>query len=331
MIANPEAGKDVRRLIAHGATIDNQSKVSIVRRVLVGLGALGLERVLLMPDRQRLGARALQGLASRPEPIPRAEVLDLPVSDEPADSSRAAEAMRRAGAGCLVVLGGDGTVRVVARGAGEVPIVPISTGTNNVLPAAVEGTVAGLAAAAVALGLVPREAAAYRHKRLAVWVDGEPVSDALVDVAVLAGRFIGSRAVWNIDALRQVVVTRASPAAIGISAIAGVVRPLAPQDPRGLALRLAPDAPRRVLAAVGPGLVARLGITEVREVAIGERVDVVSERPLVLAMDGEREIALPGEDTAWLTLHLDGPWIVDAARVMAALAAGGHLTIWEAS
>ena len=296
-----------------------------MRRVLVGLGALGVERVLLMPDRQRLAERALQGVAARAEPIPAAEIVDMPITDEPEDSTRAAEAMRRAGAGCLVVLGGDGTARVVARGAGEVPIVPISTGTNNVLPAPVEGTLAGMAAAAVARGLVERGEVALRHKRLALWLDGQPASDALVDVAALAGRYVGSRAVWDVGALRQVVVTRSSPATIGISAIAGALRPVSPEEPVGLEVRLGTGAPHSVLAAVGPGLVAHLGVVGVREVHAGERVDLVAERPLVLAMDGEREITLPAAGDAWVTLHLDGPWIVDASRAMYALASRGRL------
>ena len=32
------------------------------------------------------------------------------------------------------------------KGAGEIPLLPISTGTNNVIPEFIEGTIAGLAA-----------------------------------------------------------------------------------------------------------------------------------------------------------------------------------------
>jgi predicted polyphosphate/ATP-dependent NAD kinase len=34
IIANPAAGKDIRRLVAHGSTFDNNEKVNIVHRVL---------------------------------------------------------------------------------------------------------------------------------------------------------------------------------------------------------------------------------------------------------------------------------------------------------
>ncbi|MBI3327704.1 MAG: ATP-NAD kinase, partial [Nitrospinae bacterium] len=49
-IANPMAGKDIRRLVAYGSLIDNQEKVHIVRRVLLGLESAGAEDVLFMPD-----------------------------------------------------------------------------------------------------------------------------------------------------------------------------------------------------------------------------------------------------------------------------------------
>ena len=42
--------------------------------------------------------------------------------------------MKELNVSCIVTLGGDGTNRVVAKGCGSVPILPISTGTNNVFP-----------------------------------------------------------------------------------------------------------------------------------------------------------------------------------------------------
>jgi len=297
--------------------------------VIVGLAALGIDRVLLMPDEYRLAERAMQGLASRVEPPPVAEILPMPVRGTAEDTVRAAAERRTMGAGCLVVLGGDGTTRAAARGAGEVPILPLSSGTNNVLPTCVEGTIAGLAAAAVASGMVLRGETCRRHKRLRIWVDGAETSYALVDVAALAGRFVGARAVWNADALRQVVVTRASPSTIGISAIAGVVRPLAPEEPVALDLRLTSQGGRRILAPVGPGIMARLCVDSLHEIAPGERIDVVTERPLVLAMDGEREVTMTAGNNAWLCLDLDGPWIVDAPRALSLLAARGYLSYTE--
>jgi predicted polyphosphate/ATP-dependent NAD kinase len=146
IIANPASGKDIRRLVAHATTVDNQGKVGIIRRVLLGLGAVGIRRVLVMPDVYRLAEQAQSGLEHGADPIPTLVPVDMPVLHRSQDSQCAAELMRQAGVGCIVVLGGDGTMRMVSKGAGDVPLLPISTGTNNVLPTFVEGTIAGLAA-----------------------------------------------------------------------------------------------------------------------------------------------------------------------------------------
>ena len=49
------------------------------------------------------------------------------------------------------------------------------------------------------------------------------------------------------------------------------------------------------------------------------------ESSLLLAFDGERELTLRQGDTAAVVLRTDGPWIVDAWRVMQALVAKGFL------
>lgn len=321
IIANPASGKDIRRLVAHATTVDTQGKISIVRRILIGLGALGISKALIMPDTHRLGEQAQEGLAHTRYPLPEMELLDMPVTDRAEDSERAALLLRQSHVGCIIVLGGDGTVRAVSKGAGEVPILAVSTGTNNVLPSCAEGTIAGLAAGAVAKGLVSPEAAGVRHKWLEVLVNGSPQDRALVDVAALSGRFVGSRAVWDMGDLRQVAVTRADPATIGISAIVGVVRPVAVEEPVGVVLTLSPSGGRRFLVAVGPGLIAEVGIEALRVIRLGEEVEVSSSRPLILALDGEREIVLQEGDTASFVLRPDGPWIIDPRRVMEKMAA----------
>lgn len=319
--------------MAHGSTVDNQGKISIVRRVLAGVYALGVDEILLMRDTHHLASRALEGMGAPSGSRAHVRLLEMPVTGDAGDSETAARLMRDAGARCIVVLGGDGTVRVVSHGAGDVPLLPISTGTNNVLPTFVEGTVAGMAAAALARGDVPADAATFRHNRLVLQLGdaaaltrrGEPdVPDALVDLAVLRGRHVGSRAVWDVARLRQAVVTRASPTSIGVSAILGAIRPLPPDGPWGLAATFRPDATRRVLAAVAPGLVVELGLEAIRDLHVGERVPLVADRPLIVALDGEREVALDAPGEAHALLLGDGPRIVDVERAMETLAREGR-------
>ena len=59
IIANPAAGKDIRRLVAQGRFVPNQEKVNTLKRILAGLDALGVERVVMMPDMSFLGRGAL--------------------------------------------------------------------------------------------------------------------------------------------------------------------------------------------------------------------------------------------------------------------------------
>src|SRR5207248_1062627 len=76
--------------------------------------------------------------------------------------------MVTAGARVIICLGGDGTARVTALAAGDVPILALSTGTNNAFPAVREATIAGLAAGLVATGAVPPDGVVTRAKLLEV-------------------------------------------------------------------------------------------------------------------------------------------------------------------
>ena len=146
IIANPAAGKDIRRLVAQGRFVPNQEKVNILKRILAGLDAAGVERVVMMPDMARLGNGALDGGKYRLD----VSFVDMIVFNAQRDSVRAAGIMAEMGVGCIITLGGDGTNQAVAKGCGEVPLVPVSTGTNNVFPVMAEGTLAGIAAGLVA-------------------------------------------------------------------------------------------------------------------------------------------------------------------------------------
>ena len=78
--------------------------------------------------------------------------------------------MRARGASVIVVLGGDGTARAAPVESGDVPVLPLSTGTNNAFPEMWEATVAGTAAGLLATGRVPADEAGYRAKVLRVEV-----------------------------------------------------------------------------------------------------------------------------------------------------------------
>lgn len=316
IIANPASGKDIRRLVSRATTVNNHEKASIVQRVLLALDANGAERVQIMPDPFGIGRRALDGLRDAPGLPGKASLIDMPFEGSARDSVAAARHLQQAGAGCLVVLGGDGTCRVVAKGCGDVPILPVSTGTNNVVPSFVEGTVAGAAAAYVArISPEDKQTVCDRHKRLLVMVNGEWVDQALVEVAVVRSGFVGARAIWEADHLVQIFVTRAQPTTIGLSSTIGVMQPVEPDASFGAMASFSADG-RQVMAPLAPGMFARLGVDRIRDLEAGVRVPVEGARPVVLGLDGEREVVLCEGDDAEVMLDSAGPWIVNVGRAL---------------
>lgn len=314
IIANPASGKDIRRIVAFGSVFDNQEKVRIVRRILLGLEAAGVRRVQYMPDYYGIVERARDGL---PVDLEVAR-LEFKAKADHRDSTRAAQLLAENGAGCIVTLGGDGTNRVVAKGAGDVPLLPLSTGTNNVFPVMIEGSVAGLAAGLLASGRVPVQKGTFRSTRLEVMVDGRPADIALVDAVVCQADFIGSRAVWKTDEIRQIFLNRAGPDATGFSSIGGMLNTIAPQERRGLYLEMGSGG-KAVTALVAPGVIETVLVKSERLLQPGQEVGV-NISPCVIALDGEREVEVKRGDRVGVRLASRGPMVVDVRRTMAAAA-----------
>lgn len=305
IIANPSAGRDIRRLVAHASVFDNNEKVNIVRRVLLGLDATGVEHVLLMPDAFGIGRKALDNLHLRLA----VQFVEMAPNFDENDSTVAAGLMAAAGTAAIVTLGGDGTNRAVAKSCGDVPLVPLSTGTNNAFPVMVEGTLAGLAAGLVATGIVPLTTATQRHKRIELWRGQELIDIALVDAVVYQERFLGARAVWNASEIREVILTRADPFNIGLSSIGGYLQqtPLAADE--GLLVEVG-EGEIEVVAPIAPGVIQPVKVKGYRRLHPGERV-TIDRSPAVIALDGERKLSLlPGQPVA-IQVSSAGPVVID--------------------
>ncbi|WP_448203933.1 ATP-NAD kinase family protein [Azospirillum sp. sgz302134] len=310
IIANPVSARDIRRVVANAANLQITDRANIVLRVLAALRACGVADVLMMPEHGGIGRHVARGIARAAAhgeaPYPAIHPLPMPVTGTVADTHRAAAEMRDAGVAAIVVLGGDGTHRAVVAQCGSVPIAGISTGTNNAFPEHREPTITGLATGLAVTGQVPAHIAFTPNKRIDVSVNGQPVEIALVDVALVAERYVGARALWKPESFRELFVTFADPEAIGMSAIAGLLEPVSRAESGGLMVRLAqPDAGATVLRApIAPGLMAPVGVTDWRRMPAG--VPFVPEAKAgSIALDGEREIAFSARDRVSLTLRDD--------------------------
>ena len=336
IIANPAASKDIRRLVAQGRVVPDWEKVNIIRRALVGLQSAGIERVVAMPDSGRLCQRA----AADPSVSIALEMLPMSPLYAEGDTTRAAALMAEQDVGCLITLGGDGTNRAVAMGSCQLPIVAISTGTNNIFPVMVEGTLAGIAAGIVAAGRIDLTECAVISKTLQVRVDDGRQEIALVDVAISRERYVATRAIWDLDTVREVFLTRAEPAGIGLSSIGGRLLPVSIADIGGLRYRparsaadasdtdisgsspscdIAPynDMPRSVtvMAPVAPGLVQPVPIADWSTLQEGVPIPL-EPRHCTVALDGERAFTLNPDDRAQITLARNGPPVVQVQRTL---------------
>jgi len=321
IIANPASGRDVRRLVAKASVFHTAEKSNMVQRALTALASCGVRSAVMTRDLGGIAGGVLRALETHralpSAPWPSVTFLDLPIEDSAIDSVRAVDRMLELGVALILVLGGDGTHRVIAGRCGSIPLVALSTGTNNAFPEIREATIAGLAAGLIATGAVSREAGTVRNKVLRVRMNGEERDLALVDVCASRDHWTGARAVWKPEDLTELFVTTARADAIGLSAIAGLTHPVERSAQQGVRLKLCPvgEGIMTVRAPIAPGLIAPVGIAEIGTMHPGEE-HMLEKRRGVLALDGEREIEFGPESRLSVSLHLDGPLTVDIGRVM---------------
>src|SRR6266496_2735319 len=278
IIANPASGRDIRRLVAYGTVFDNNEKMAIVRRVLLGLEAVGITQVAYMPEREfGILPRAINGLTGRKQGSTlQAFPLSMPVLATSTDSTRAAQMLASMGAG-LVAIGHTG------------------------------------------------EDAVHRAPRLAVLINGEVIESALVDVVLSSVPFVGSRAIWDLSTVSEVVLSRVAPATIGLSALGGALLDGASKGVKraGMHIRLGPGGPQ-LLVALAPGLIEWVAVNEYQRLVMNDVVRFLPGAGTV-ALDGEREIELSPKSEVEVQLCADGPFVVNVSAALEGAASGGYL------
>ena len=314
--ANPASGKDVRRLVARASVFDNQEKCAIIRRAVVGAMAASAREFRFLPDTHGITEAALEEFATELHFAP----VDSPATGSALDTTRAARGLKEAGCAVVITLGGDGTNRAFALGWRDAPLVPGSTGTNNVFPRFVEATIAGAAAGLIATGAVALEEVAKPTKVICVEIEDEKDDLALIDAVLTRQRFVGSRALLDADQLQLALLTRAEPSAVGVTAIGGLIQPVSEDADHGLLLKMG-EGGDIVYAPIAPGLYQDVSVRSVAAVSPGERIEI--RGPGVLAFDGERERILKPGQKAWLRLERNGPRVVDTQRTLELAACRG--------
>ncbi|MDR1649525.1 MAG: NAD(+)/NADH kinase [Synergistaceae bacterium] len=314
IIANPASGKDIRRLVSYATVIDNNEKVNIVKRIVLAAQGYGVDTVYVMPDSFMMGAKVSDELTAEGSLRIDYRMLEMRIRADASDSTEAARKMSELGVGCVVVLGGDGTSRAVAKGIADVPVIPVSTGTNNVYPTMLEGTLAGVAAAVTALSPDPKRTCVH-DKRIEVYRNGKFSDIALVDAVFSDNLCIGARAIWHSGSIRKIVVTRSHPASIGFSAAVGVLEIVAPEDDFGYAIELGAGS-TTVKAPIAPGIVERITLSDARRYDLGAKFAQEIDKNCTIALDGERELQIDAGEKVEFCVDRTGPWRVDIRKTL---------------
>ncbi|MCY4143636.1 MAG: NAD(+)/NADH kinase [Gammaproteobacteria bacterium] len=320
IIANPNAGKDIRRLTAGASVSSTEEKVAVVRRFLAALCSSCCPDIHYLDDSGGIVRSALRSLGIQ------GQELDVQSEGLSTDSECAADKLR--GVDLVVSLGGDGTNRAITKGWRDIPLIALSTGTNNAWASMTEATSAGIAAGHIARKHLDEQAISVKSKVVHVsFDDNRNDSLALVDVVGTHDKFTGARAIVDPEQYAFAVVTQADAAKIGMVGVAGACMQVRADEKRGAALtfNVENETSRTVRTAIAPGLVRDVRIVSCEELRFNQCKSFSG--PMVVAFDGEREEYLAKDQTVNCVVKQDGPRLFDVSATLREASRLGLLTI----
>ncbi|MCB1646508.1 MAG: NAD(+)/NADH kinase [Pseudomonadales bacterium] len=319
IVVNPMSGRDVRRVAARASITSHHDKQQHVTRLVLGALAQGVERIYLGNEPFRINERAIENLPERNQ----VEILSYPLTHTARDTTTMVKMMWDKGCRTFIVLGGDGTSRIVAAALPDAVILPLSTGTNNVFPVWCEASVAGAAAGMIASQQLDYRTHCFRCKQIHVELPDGSRDIALVDAVLLRNDMLGSYLPFAGKNIAELLLTRAEPASVGMSPIGGYLLPCHERDPFGVAVSCQADSERQLRIPISPGLYDHVGITDIRRVEPGARL--TWHGPGLLAFDGDRSHQIDSNQFANVWVEADGPWIINPAQVLESAALSGNL------
>ena len=187
----------------------------------------------------------------------------------------------------------------------------------------VEGTLAGLGAGIIATGKVEQDKSCSRAPVLELRnEDNELIDIALVDLAVVDARDTGARAIWDPTSIRELFLTRAHPAEIGLSSIGGWLDPITKPGEAGLYIQLGDEGTTQLSAPIAPGLITPVKVITHRRFDESTPLPI-SYTPSTIALDGEREVVLRKGDKMTVHFNRQGPLVVNLEKTLVEAAKAG--------
>lgn len=325
IIVNPFSGKDLRRVTSNASVVTNQEKANKVFRMILSMSAFGIDKVWLMPDIFSVNDSVVQKVNSYSGLDIDVEVLPFEPYGNYLDTMRASEEMEKLGVGCIIVLGGDGTSRLVARTGITTPVLSISTGTNNAYPQFWEGTTAGIAASYVALH--PDKAKIEkRDKSIKIVRNGEREEIAIVDAVITSLSNIGTKVVKDIEDIHEVFVCLAEPHMIGFSSFIGSLVSCTQEMDEGFYIKLIPEG-KGNLAPVNSGELTEFDYEELVKMPLGKVLNYKCEFDGSVALDGERTMLFEEGDTLEISIERGGLYQVNVRETLQIALENGFMKV----
>ncbi len=185
----------------------------------------------------------------------------------------------------------------------------------------VEASAAGAAAGLIASGRIDLKEVARQCKLITVTTEEKGEDLALVDAALLVDDLVGNLLPFDTTRIRQILLARSEPTATGTSAIGGYLIPAGSDDDFGVWITCGTSQKHRLRVPISAGLYETIHIDSYGKLPLGE--EIIWEGPGILALDGDRELALAKHQQATLRVARTGPWIIDVKRTMQLAATRG--------
>jgi len=161
------------------------------------------------------------------------------------------------------------------------------------------------------MGFTTKEEGTYKRKRLEIF-QGDKLKDiALIDIAVTMHSYVGAKAIWKPELLKEIVVSECSPYSIGLSSIAGNIKEIKMDEDHGFYVEIGDG--EMIKAAIAPGVLKEIGVKNFRILDLDEKVKV-KNIPSLLALDGERELDVNSD--IYVKITRNGPRVINYQKTL---------------
>lgn len=166
----------------------------------------------------------------------------------------------------------------------------------------------------------------HRDKRIEIFKDGALVDIALVDSVISKNLFVGAKAIWDVEDMEKIIVTRAHPGTIGFSSLVGCRKIIEIEDDFGAVIDLTENK-YKIIAPIAAGTIEKVHMGDTKIINLNEEYKFTSKEKGVIALDGEREISFKKGETFIFKITRKGPIRVNIKSALELAQAQGFFNI----